>query len=1001
MKRNNPLTRISKMKIPKSIIAGVAAACILLCGSVAQAQSSIANVYPNGTNMFQPSSTLSFTANSAAGITNVTVQLTVTSLYSGQSFVKSLTAANGLTITGPSTAENVSTVLSSNTIYSAVIQIKDANGVPASQTVNFDTITPVYTWEGEDWDYTSNSIAGLYIDNPQTNAYANLLTTVNVDAFNANGNGGPWYRPAGITAGAPGGLWTETAGDSPKRLAYIGTTNVDWDVGFTDSGDFGQYTRHYPAGTYNMFVRTAGGGGANAEAADITVTGGTAAINSLASGPYKYGVKGLGWGSYDFMPVTDSGGNLVQITFDGSPSTLKVLQVQAADNIQFFMLMPVAPVLVSTVTITNISPDGSALYNPAGTFSFTASSPTAPVDPNNIIVQVTATNLWGHGSVTSLSASSGLTVTGPSTNLSVSFPTTTNTVYSVFIQITDANGVAISSTVTFDTVIETYTFEVEDFDYQNGQYFDNPQTNAYRLLDGVAEVDFHATQHGGAYLRVGLTTEGASDKLRPEYNGTGKQDYDVGFNDNGNWGNYTRNYPAGTYNIYVRASDGNGNGSADSGNISLVTSGVGTSSQTLSQLGKFGVPPTGGWQAYQWVPVKDTAGNLAQFTGGSLETLRMTIDNGNCNEGFILLTPADPSLVLRPFVDNFQPDGSTMFLTANQLSFVVHSQPGTATNNIGLNLNGVNVSGMSFSGTPNLRNVSYPVQQNGYYTAIVTVTDVNGTSRLTNSFNTFSSTNYQWEAEDYDYTNGQYFDNPQVGSYATLAGVSGTDYFESDLNGPSRSSLTPYRPANGSNIPDSSAGDTARDQFTAAVKTDYNIGSFGINSWANYTRHYPAGTYIVMGRFAEGAGLAGANLALLTNGVSTNILGTFSIPSLGWGTWQWQQLTDNSGNPVKVTFDGSAQILQLRGTTPNEANVNFLMLVPTALAPKLTATASGGSIHIAFPTQTGYSYQLLYKNHLTDANWTPIGSPISGNGAVQTANDSAAGNTGFYKVQVQ
>ena len=793
------------MKRLSTMMAGAVAAGLMLCGSTVQAQSSIANVYPNGTNMFQPSSTLSFTASSPAGVTNVTVQLTVTSLYSGQSFLRNLTAVNELTITGPSTAENVNAVLNGNTLYSAVIQVTDANGNVASQTVSFDTITPVYTWEGEDWDYTSNGVSGLYIDNPQVNAYAGLSTTANVDAFNNNGNAGPWYRPAGITSSSPGGLWTEVAGDSPKRLAYIGTTNVDWDVGFTDGGDFGQYTRHYPAGTYNLFVRTAGGGGVQTESADITVTAGTAAINSPASGPYKYGVKGRGWGSYDFMPVTDSGGNLVQITFDGSPSTLKVLQVQAADNIQFFMLMPIAPVVLSTVTVTNISPDGSALYNPAGTFSFTAASPTAPVDANNIVVQVTATNLWGHGSVTSLAAGSGLAVSGPATNLTVSFVTTTNTIYSVFIQITDANGTPSSSTASFDTIVvppvtavanANYTFEAEDFDYGGGNYFDNPQTNAYSGFDGTAEVDYHATQHGGDYNRIGLTTESLGEKQRPQYNGTGKQDYDVGFNDGGNWGNYTRNYPPGNYNIWVRASNGTGNTSADSGNISLVTSGYQTSSQTLSQLGKFSVPAIA-WSTYGWYPVKDTAGNLAQFTGGSLETLRMTIDGGNCNENFFLLTPVDPASVLQPYVDTFQPDGSGMFQFTNQLSFVVHSQPGMATGNIGLNLNGVTVSGLTFSGTANIRNVSYAIQPNASYTAIVTVTDANGTVRLTNSFTTYASTNYQFEAEDYDYGGGSYVDNPQVGAYLGLAGVSGTDYYESDVNGlavPAAALIAPLTP---------------------------------------------------------------------------------------------------------------------------------------------------------------------------------------------------------------
>jgi len=834
MKNNSH--QIPRTKVLALVTVTLITAGILLCDSAAQAQSSITGVYPNGTNMFQPSSTLSFTASSPAGVTNVTVQLTVTNLYTGQSFLRNLTASSGLTITGSSTSETVSAVLTSNTIYSAVIQIKDANGSVASQTVGFDTITPAYTWEAEDWDYTSNGVPNLFIDNPPTDAYTNLATTV--EASNNNGPG--VYRPS-----VPG-LSTEVNGDL-ARLPWISTGFQDFDVGWTDGSEFGNYTRHYPPGTYNLFVRVAGGNDPQTESGDISVVSGTATINSAGSSPYKYGEKGRGWQSYDFMPVTDNAGNLIQITFDGSASTLQEIQVQANDNINFFMLMPLnTNVPVSTVTITNVSPDGSALFNPAGTFSFSATATNA-IDPANVLVILTATNLWGQGSVSDLTSANGLTITGPSTNLNVSFPTTSNTLYTVFMQVIDGNGVPISSTVSFDTIIPTYTFEAEDFDWGSGQYIDNPQTNAYSGLDGTAEVDFHVdSQHGGDYgARLGLTTESLNEKLRPQYNGTGFQDYDVGFNDGGNWGNYTRNYPAGTYNIYVRASDGNGNGSADSGSMSLVTSGLGTSSQTLSQLGKWGVPPTGGWGSYVWVPVKDPAGNLAQFTGGSLETLRMTIDGGNCNENFFLLTPADPSVVLQPYVDSFQPDGSVLFQFTNQLSFIVHSQPGTATNNIVLNLNGANVSGLTFSGTPNIRNVSYPVQLNAYYTAIVTVTDAHGTVSTTNVFGTFNSTNYQWEAEDYDHDSGQFSDNPQVDAYNGLGSAPGVDNNQADLNGsPFLYRLNSPGPAT------TVAGDYARTQFSSG--TDYNIGFFGHNSWANYTRHYPAGTYNVIGRFAEG-----------------------------------------------------------------------------------------------------------------------------------------------------
>lgn len=990
----------------------MAAACMMLCGGAAQAQSAIANVYPNGSYQFQASPTLSFTASSTAGVTGVTVQLTIISLSTGTSFSRNLSLGNGLTTTGANTSLTVSAALASNTLYSAAIQVTDANNSVASATETFDTITPIYTFEAEDWDFTSNNVSGLFIPNPQTNQYAGLASTSGADYSSGNqGSGGSPYRPQGLE--------TETASDTPRQ-AYIGTTNVDYDVGFNNGGNWGDYTRKYPQGTYNLYLRGSGGNGPQADAASLTVVAGNAVL--AGTGPYQFSVAGKGWQTFTWCPLIDTGsGNPAQITFDGNPSTLRVLIDKGNCNENFYMLVPLnTNVVVSTVTLTNETPNSSELYNQNATFSITAASPTAPVSPANFDVQVTETNVWGNGSVVNLTSTSGLTVTGPTTNLTASFPLVANTFYTVVSQVTDENGTPISATTTFDTLTPppitptasaNYTFEAEDFDYASGQYFDNPQTNAYYGLDGTAGVDYYLSgaQQSDGYLRAGLNTEANGDVVRPAYNNTVNQfgapnvDYDVGFTAGGQWGNYTRNYPAGTYNIYVRASDG-GNSTVDSGSIATVVAGA------ASKLGTFSVPATGGWQTYNWVPVLDASGKLARFNGGSLETLRATTDNGNYNVNFYLLTPADPSVKPLPTVSNFEPDGTGLFQATNELSFTADSSAGLSTSNIKLNLNGVNVSGLSFSGSSSAWNVTYPVKVNGYYTAIVTLTDGNGTISSTNVFGTYSSTNYQFEAEDYDYSNGVtaglFFDNPQVDSYANLAGESGVDLLESDVNGPGRGNS--YRLAGFLNFPDTAANDLPRAQFTAGT-TDWSVGSFGPGSWANYTRHYPAGTYYVVGRFAEGAAQTHAGLALVTSGYGTplqtsNFLGTFTIPEGGWSSWEWVNLLDNSGNLAKVALDGTQQTLKLIGSPSNsepEANVNFFMLVATTPSPNITAKVVGNTVTLSFATQTGFSYQVLYKNKLTDATWTSLGSPLSGNNSIQSATDTWVAGGRFYKLQIQ
>jgi len=941
------------MKPPVSIVAGVAAACIMLCGSIVQAQSVIGSVYPNGAYQFQSSSALSFTASSLAGITNISVTLTATTLQGQQGFPETLTLGNGLIVTGPSAGETVSAALASNMLYLADIQVTDANGNSASTNLSFDTINPAYTFEARDWDYTSNGTSGLFIDNPQTNAYAGLASAARSDFYIDNSGGSASYRPQGLE--------TETAGDVP-RLAYIGTTNVDFDVGYNNGGNWGNYTRHYPAGTYNLYLRGSDGNSSQSDAASLTVVSGTAALSG--TGPYQFSVTAKGWQTYGWCPLIDgSSGNPAQITFDGSASTLRVNIDNGNCNENFYMLVPVdtnAPV-VGTGVVTGAFPNGAYQFQQTNTFSFTAAS---AIGINNIAVEVADTNLLGQGSVTRLTSGSGLTITGPATSESVSFGLTTDTLYSVTIQLTDASDNSSATNITFDTVNpDYYTFEAEDFDYNGGDYFDNPQTNAYVDLNGESGIDYNCPSppqnNPYQYGRLGLATETTSDTPRSPYlsgvtdptTGGLYKDYDVDSVNGGDWGNYTRNYPAGVYNIYMRAANGN-NAVSDSSSISLVTGGETTSSQTLSQLGTFSVPGTGGWGTFTWVPLLNSGGGLVRFTGGSLATLRETTVNGSYNANYYMLVPANNTVKTLPFVDNFEPDGTALFQFTNLLSFTANSEPGfTTTNDVVLNLNGANVSGLIFNGSSTAWNVTYPVQPNTYYTAIVTLTDANGTTITTNSFGTFNATNYQWEAEDYDYTSsgvsGQFFDNPQVDSYAGLPGLTNVDLLESDLGAFSRGYN--YRPAGYGGFPDTAANDLPRTQFTSVGATDWSIGSFGGGSWANYTRHYPAGTYNVVGRFAEGAGTSKAGLSLLTGGYGTsiqtsNLLGTFSIPVGGWSTWEWATLVNGSGSPVNVTLDGSQTTLQLEGQSGNEANVNFLMLVPAnTTLPVISSLYPNGS----------------------------------------------------------
>ena len=597
---------------------------------------------------------------------------------------------------------------------------------------------------------------------------------------------------------------------------------------------------------------------------------------------------------------------------------------------------------------------------------------------------------------------SGLAVSGSPHVLKFACPVATNVVYTVVITLTDANGSSTYTTSfgTFQT--NNYTFELEDFDHDGGQFFDNPQIDSYAGLNGFDGIDAHNTSTGvGTAYRpadVGiLGNEVNGDEKRAQFVAASTNDYDIGWTASGNWGNYTRTYPTGMFNVIFRGSSPSGQ--TDGASLLRVTSGVGTDTQTTTPLGTFNFPLTGGWQTYTWLPLVDSGGNPVVITnGGGVSTLRLNEDNGGWNGNFVMLVPPDTS---RPVISQLSPNGLAMFQRTDTFSFVVTSAVGNLDpNSVTVILNGVVAPNLVVSGSPTNLHVSYPnLQPDTVYTATISAnTTNNDPAFLTYTFDTFVSSYYTFEAEDYDYNGGKFFDNPQLGSYAGLSGIAGVD--ATNYSG----GATAYRTNDFGNLGNEVNGDLARAQYTSAGTNDYDIGWTAAGQWANYTRTYPKGAFNVYLRASSPSGQAdGASLLQVTSGLgtpnqTTNPLGIFNFPVTGgWQTYRWVPLVNSSGNPVIVTNSGSVSTFRLNQDNGGW-NANFLLLVPVgAHGPKLSIALSGSNVTISFPTQTGATYQVQYKNNLTDPSWTPLGSPIAGTGAVASVQDSVAGSARYYR----
>jgi hyaluronate lyase len=279
-------------------------------------------------------------------------------------------------------------------------------------------------------------------------------------------------------------------------------------------------------------------------------------------------------------------------------------------------------------SVSNVSPGGT--LQSTNTFSFTTAS-SAGIASNGVVVTLNGL------------AVSSLVFVGTSNSWNVSFPhLLPNQVYNAVITVTDVNGNQVTTNKSFDTFSAgNFTWEAEDFDYGGGQFVASTQTNGYAGRACVTNVDARQVNFAGTelYRPNGMDTEKNGDLVRAPYNGTGFFDYSIGYFSAGAWANYTRNYPAGTYNVYARLATGGG---VTTCALYQVTGGWGTAAQTTNLLGTFS-PPLTDWEVYNFVPLKDAAGNFVTVTfNGSTNTIRLARPVGataDCNANYLMLTP--------------------------------------------------------------------------------------------------------------------------------------------------------------------------------------------------------------------------------------------------------------------------------------------------------------------------------------------------------------------------
>lgn len=240
----------------------------------------------------------------------------------------------------------------------------------------------------------------------------------------------------------------------------------------------------------------------------------------------------------------------------------------------------------------------------------------------------------------------------------------------------DSSTPPVSRTVNWDfsTRITEKTFvagtlfiEAEDFNYGHGKYVKDKAIGmtgkysggAYKDLgDGVdgtvgdgsdLGIDYFevAPSSAQAVYRSGTGVEAGKfgDTSTPPAAGLDRGTFSVdvnhvvGWNDAGDWYNYTRTFPvpAKDYNVYAHLASG---GADEAAELAEITGGATTANQTKVKLGTFKAQATGNWDVWHIVQLKDDSGTPVTVNMGGERTVRFTVLPGALDVDYIAFVPA-------------------------------------------------------------------------------------------------------------------------------------------------------------------------------------------------------------------------------------------------------------------------------------------------------------------------------------------------------------------------
>ena len=210
---------------------------------------------------------------------------------------------------------------------------------------------------------------------------------------------------------------------------------------------------------------------------------------------------------------------------------------------------------------------------------------------------------------------------------------------------------------------DTLYIEVEDFNYDGGEWFtfeDNEGGGAYEGLGAVSGIDFNNSGNASPNYREipdnhpGMADSTGFDGNRGEFDMD--VDFKMGWNDDGDWYNYTRDFPAADtyYNVIGRFSSG---GAAINNTLSIVTGDATAEDQSVEVQGSFKGGPTACWDCMEFFPLRDDDGQISRVKLGGESTVRLTKVAGNMDANYMAFVKSAVQAPNEPLVTDDPTEG--------------------------------------------------------------------------------------------------------------------------------------------------------------------------------------------------------------------------------------------------------------------------------------------------------------------------------------------------------